>query len=208
MHKNPFFVVEDFLSPLQCENIVKSLKHNLPNVDQVGNPTVTLKGNRLAEIRIMPFFESIQDDIETHYDMKIKTLTPFVFEWYPTGFPGSKAACEGSKYIVKKGQPSKWQKVKDYDFTGIIMLNDFNDGQDFDLDYEVRGGKLEFTTHGFGFNQQRGTLIIFPTRPNFINAVAPVDLGDSTMIRFQIICQEEFIYDPENFQGDYLSWFG
>lgn len=206
-YKSPFLIVEDFLSPLKCEDMVERLKHTIPNTNQKGDPTVTYKGNRLSEIRVMPIFEELLPEIENYYGFKTKTTTPFVFEWYPTGYSGQKAGCEGSKFTGKRGEKSSWKKIKDYDFTVILFLNDYNDKTDFDPYFEVRGGKLEFPTHGFGFNPQRGTMLVYPCRPNFINAVAPVELGDLNVIRFHIVAKEEYQYNPDNFPGGYKEWF-
>ena len=206
-YKSPFLIVRNFLSPLQCEKMVSALKHSLPNTDQRGNPTVTLKGNRLLEMRTLPLLDEHFPQIEEHYGFQTKTTTPFVYEWYPTGYVGQKASCEGYSYTNKRGQGAKWAKNKDYDFTVAVFLNDYNDNEDFDDIYECRGGKLEFPTHDFGFNPTRGTMVVYPCRPNFVNAVSPIELGDLTMIRFHIIAEETFNYDMENYPGGYREWF-
>lgn len=208
MNKSPFLVARELVSPLQCEDMIDRLKHTIPNTDQKGDPTVTYKGNRLSEMRVVPMFKELLPTVEKHFGFETKTLTPFVFEWYPTGFSGAKAACEGYSYSKKRGSGASWQKINDYDFTVVIFLNDYNDdSMGFDDMYEVRGGKLEFKTHEFGFNPQRGTAVIFPARPNFVNAVAPVQLGDLNLIRFNIIAKEEYHYDMDNFPGGYKEWF-
>jgi hypothetical protein len=206
-YKSPFLVVKDLLSPLNCEDIITRLKHSFPNLDQLGNPTVSYKGNTLSEFRITTLFREVMPNIEEHYGFQHKTLTPFIFEWYPTGFAGQKAACEGSMPTSKRGESMVWQKVKDYDFTVIIFLNDLNDDTDFDERFEVRGGKLEFPTHDFGFNPRRGTALVYPCNPNFINAVGPVDVGNSNLIRFHIIGTEEYVYNQDDFPGGYMEWF-
>jgi hypothetical protein len=206
-YKSPFLIVKDLISPLQCEDTVTRLKHTFPNKDQSGNPTVTLKGNTLSEIRVVNVFKDIIPSIEEHYKFSYKTLTPFIFEWYPTGFLGQKAFCEGSTLINKKGQNKRWQKTKDYDFTVVVFLNDYNNDHDFDERFEVRGGKLEFPTHGFGFNPERGTAIIYPCCPNFVNAVSAIDLGNLNLIRFQIVATKEYIYNMADFPGGYAEWF-
>jgi hypothetical protein len=89
----------------------------------------------------------------------------------------------------------------------VLFLNDYSDDNKFDERFEVRGGKLEFPTHEFGFNPERGTAIVYPCCPNFINAVSPVEVGDSNVIRFHIIAKDEYKYDMANFPGDYTTWF-
>jgi len=205
--KSPFLILKELLSPLQAEDMISRLKHTIPNADQRGNPTVTLKGNVLSESRVLSVFDQLVPTIEKYYEFQTKTLTPFTFEWYPTGYVGQKATCEGSQLTNKRGQASKWHKVYDYDFTVIVFLNEYSDSNMFDERFEVRGGKLEFPTHGFGFNPERGTAVIYPCRPNFVNAVSPVEIGDLNIIRFHIIAKDEYAYDMNKFPGDYTKWF-
>lgn len=192
---------------MQAEDMVARLKHTIPNTDQKGDPTVTFKGNRLSESRVSTAFNQFVPTIEDHYGFETKTLTPFTFEWYPTGYSGQKATCEGSQMSSKRGHSSVWHKIYDYDFTVMLFLNDYSDSSQFDERFEVRGGKFEFPTHEFGFNPERGTAIVYPCCPNFVNAVAPVELGDLNVIRFHIIAKKEYNYDMANFPGNYTTWF-
>ncbi len=205
--KSPFLVLKDLVSPLQAEDMVARLKHTVPNINQRGDPTVTFKGNKLSESRTLTTFNQLVPAIEDYYEFETKTLTPFTFEWYPTGYVSQKATTEGSQFISKRGQSVVWNKIHDYDFTVVVFLNDYNDTKRFDERYEVRGGKLEFPTHEFGFNPERGTAIVYPCCPNFVNAVSPVELGESNIIRFHIIATEEYKYDINKFPGDYTNWF-
>lgn len=207
MHKSPFLIVKEMVSPLQCEDMIVRLKHSIPNTDQKGDPTVTYKGNRLSEMRIMPIFDELSPELENHYKFETKTVTPFAFEWFPMGYSGQSAQCESSKITSKRGQQATWSKVKDYDFTAIIFLNEYNGDGFFDERFEVRGGKLEFPTHDFGFNPERGTMIIFPCRPQFVNAISSVEIGNLNLIRFHIIAKKEYVYDITNFPGGYKEWF-
>lgn len=207
MSRSPFLVIEELVSPLQCEDMIQRLNHTIPNTDQKGDPTLTLKGNRLSEIRIMPRFKQVLPDIEKYYGFETRTMTPFNFEWYPTGYSGAAAKSEAYQMLGKRGKQATWNKVKDYDFTVIVFLNDYNEGTDFDADFEVRGGKLEFPTHDFGFTPVRGTTVIFPTRPQFVHAVSPVEAGDLNLIRFHIIAKEEYNYNMNDFPGGYREWF-
>lgn len=205
--KSPFLIIRDLISPLQCEDIVHRLKNTSPNSDQLGNPTVTYKGSRLSEMRITTIFNTLLPTIEEYYTFTTKTLSPFIFEWYPSGCTGQKATCEGSILLNKRGESMLWQKVKDYDFSVVVFLNDFSEEQNFDERFEVRGGKLEFPTHDFGFNANRGTTVIYPCRPQFVNAIGPVEAGDLNIIRFNIIATTEYHYDQDNFPGGYMEWF-
>jgi hypothetical protein len=206
-YKSPFLIVKDLISPLQCEDMISRLKHTIPNTDQKGNPTVTYKGNKLSEMRITPLFNQILPEVEKYYSFETKTFTPTVFEWYPTGYNGQRSTCEGYETVSKRGKSLIWNKTKDYDFTVVLFLNDYNNGTLFDSDFEVRGGKLQFPTHDFGFNPERGTAIIFPCRPNFANNISPVKAGNLNIAKFQIICKKEYAYDMDNFPGGYAEWF-
>ena len=203
----PFLINRDIISPLQCEDMVLRLRHTLPNTDQRGNPTVTFKSNALSEMRIHDSLDEVFDSFEAHYGVTVRTVTPMAFEWYPTGFAGQTATCEGSTVRKKRGSPTEWRKVKDYDFTGIIFLNDFSADTNFDGRFEVRGGKLDFPTHGFGFNPARGTVLIYPCCSNFVNAVSPVELGDSNIVRFHIVVEGEYVYNIDDYPGGYKEWF-
>lgn len=205
--KSPFLVLKELVSPLQAEDMVARLNHTIPNTDQKGHPTVTFKGNRLSESRVAATFNQLLPVIEEYYEFQTKTLTPFTFEWYPAGYSGQPPTSEGCQLISKRGQSALWHKIHDYDFTVVLFLNDFSDDTRFDERFEVRGGKLEFPTHEFGFNPERGTAIVYPCCPNFINAVSPVEAGDSNIARFHIIAKEEYKYDMERFPGDYTTWF-
>lgn len=206
-YKSPFLIIKELLSPLQCEDMILRLKHTSPNTDQRGNPTVTYKGNRLSEIRIENTFKDVIPELENYYSFNFKTLTSMLFEWYPTGFTGLPASCEAYSMINKRGKSAIWQKIKDYDFTVVIFLNSYNDDQFFDERFEVRGGKLGFPTHDFGFNPERGSAIVFPCRPNFVNAVGPIEVGNLNMVKFHIITKGEYEYNMNDFPGGYKEWF-
>jgi hypothetical protein len=101
----------------------------------------------------------------------------------------------------------KWERSNNNDFAAILFLNEYNDNPAFDSDFEVYGGQLEFLTHGFSFNPRRGTLIIFPGAPNFINNTATVTVGELNQIRIHFAAHELFVYDMNKFLGNYKVWF-
>ena len=88
-----------------------------------------------------------------------------------------------------------------------MFLSDYSENYPFDSDYEVYGGKLEFPQHDFGFNPERGTLIMYPSGPHFINAFSEVLAGDLFAARFHFGTHMPFLYNPEEFPGDYTNWF-
>jgi hypothetical protein len=202
--KNPFLVYKEFLSPLQCEDIIYGNNNTFPNVDKHGKIQPLRSKNLLSEVRIAPLLaDLVVPDIETHYDVEVKGIKQFIMEWYPGGYDGGeKPRCENSAYIG-----GKWQRINDNDFTGVLFLNEYQDVHPFDDSFEVRGGQLEFPTHNFGFNPRRGTLIIFPGAANFMNHTAAIDAGELTQIRFHVATHEYFMYDMQQFKGTHETWF-
>jgi hypothetical protein len=202
--KNPFLVFEEFLSPLQCEEIIIGNNNTFPNYDKDNKVQPLFFGNKLAESRIIPQLDAdVVPLMESYYNVDIKGIKQFVFEWYSTGYDGKNPPrCENSSYIN-----GKWQRVNTADFAGVVFLNDYNDKSPFDDEFEVMGGQLEFINHRFSFNPQRGTLIIFPGAPNFINNTAAVRAGELTQIRFHIATHDPFVYNMNDFKGDYAKWF-
>lgn len=201
-YKSPFFIVKEFISPLQCEDIVERLNNNYPNTDVDDVPVKNIKYNNLTELRILPALEDILPKLENYYSFKTKGILPFKFEWYVEDFKVEPP--QTLSYVYRK---HKWTRVSEISFTGIIFLTDYNDKPPFDNDFEVYGGKLEFMTHRFGFNPQRGTLVCFPEGPNFINTTAQINAGELNQIRFHIVAETPYNYDPNNFPGNYKVWF-
>lgn len=201
-NKSPFFIVEELLSPLICEDIIQRLNNFLPDADIDGNPLKTVRYNKLTELRILPLIENIIPTLESYYSFELKGILPFKFEWFVEGFKVEPHRSESFKYSDKG-----WQQVNDVGFTGVIFLNDYNNQTPFDVDFEVNGGKLEFLTHKFGFNPTRGNLVFFPEVPNFINTTSSVRAGELNQIRFHVVPTQLYKYKIENFQGNYKTWF-
>lgn len=200
--RSPFCVVEDFLSPLLCEEVVDLLSFNVPDFDKDDNPVLTKKSHEKCEEIVFERIQQIVPTLENHYGLKYKgTESPILFEWYTEGTEGP-IHCESSVYKRKK-----WLRITERDLTGIIFLCDYNDKIPFEKEFEVYGGKTEFPQHQFGFNPQRGTLIIFPSGPHFINKTTQVYAGDLYQIRFHITATIPYLYDPKNFPGDFTIWF-
>lgn len=203
MSKSPFFIKQDLISPLRCEEIVDKLDFRYPNVNEDNIPQKTFKGDEIAELIIYAKFQELIQEIEKYYNVKFRGTEPMVFEWYPPFCLGESAHCENSVYTEK----NKWVKQKDRDFSCILFLSDYQDEVPFDNEFEVYGGKLEFPQHHFGFNPQRGTLIIFPSVPYFINQTAPIKEGELFQVRFHVATETPYEYNYKNFPGDYRTWF-
>ena len=124
------------------------------------------------------------------------------FEWYPPG-ASKDVHCENSSFTKAK----KWLRHRDRDLSFVLFLSSWQPTVPFDGDFECKGGKLEFPQHNFGFNPERGTLIVFPSSPHFINATAMVEAGELHQVRFHMAGMLPYMYDPSDFPGDYMSWF-
>jgi len=202
MVKSPFYVVQNFLSPLLCEQIADDLNFIFPDKNPDGTPIKSMRSHERSEEIIFQHLQRQIPKIEEHYSIDYKGTTTMMFEWYPQGCEGEKPHCENSDYSGKT-----WVRCRNRDLTGIVFFCDYQDEIPFDGDFEVYGGKVEFPQHRFGFNPQRCTLVIFPSDPHFVNGTTPIRAGDLLQVRFHIVANEPFLYDPQEFPGDYTKWF-
>lgn len=199
--KSPFFVIEDFLTPKQCEAVINRLDFFDPDEDNEGNPIKMIRYNEWSENLIYDKFVNNVPTIEQYYSFKHRATEQVTFEYYAEGTQ-STPSCENSSWLRKN-----WVRTRDRDLTAVVFLSEYQDQIPFDDDFEVYGGKLEFIQHNFGFNPQRGTMILFPSGPHFINAISEVEAGELLLAKFHIAAAEPYLYDPSNFPGDFSSWF-
>ena len=202
MVKSPFLVVQNFLSPLLCEEVVDDLHFLYPDTDLEGVPVKTAKGHERSEEAVFHKFTPHIPNLELHYNVEYRGTEPMLFEWYAQGCKGEKPHCENSNY-----ESRKWVKIRDRDLTCVVFLCDYQEKTPFDSDFEVYGGKLEFAQHRFGFNPQRGTLIVFPSGPHFINNTTPILAGDLYQVRFHVATTQQYKHNPVAWPGDYTTWF-
>jgi hypothetical protein len=200
--KSPFYVVQNFISPKQCEMIVDDLGYYSPDLDPEGKPIKMMRHHEPSEKIIYEKFKSLIPKLEAYYDFEHRGTEHITFEYMAAGVK-PEPVCDSSKWIKKK-----WVRTKDRDFSAVLFLSDYQEDVPFDSEYEVYGGKLEFLQHKFGFNPQRGTLIVYPSSPHFINAFSEIFVGDLYVARFYIASQMPYLYQPDEFPGNYLSWFG
>lgn len=200
--KSPFFIVEEFVSPLTCEDIVDTMGFGYPETNAKGKVIRSVAPNRLLEARLADSLADLLPEIEAHYALEIKGVLPFECEWYPQGCAASQQVCENSTYLN-----SKWIRSNNRDLVGILFLSDYQAKVPFDPDFEVRGGKLQFPTHGFGFNPKRGMLVIFPGSSNFVNFTGGIDVGNLFQVRIPMAATRPYIYNMKEFPGNYEAWF-
>lgn len=202
MDKSPFYIKQRLISPMLCEQIVESLQLRPPDVNSKDKPLPQVLQNADLEGMLFNYVEPLVPVLEEYYSQfTYKATERMQFEWYPTDCI-TDFKCEHSEYLRKK-----WVKVRDRDLSCLLFLSDYNDKPPFDNDYEVYGGKYEFPQHQFGFNPQRGTLIVYPSGPHFINKVAPIIVGDLFLVKFHFASTVPMLYDPKQFQGSYKTWF-
>lgn len=201
-YKSPFYIVEEFVSPLMCEEIIDRANFTVPNTDKDGHEIKTTKTSDSAEEILYERLMLTVPELSAYYALMYKGTERMSFEWFPEGSKGD-FICENSEFLRQK-----WLRTRARDVTCILFLSEFNETPPFDNDYEVYGGKLEFVQHRFGFNPKRGTLIAFPSDPHFINITTPIYAGDLYQVRIQLAAKTPFIYQPQDYPGNYTNWFG
>lgn len=200
-YKSPFYVVQDFISPLLCEELIDLCDFNVPETDKEGNEVKTTRTCEPAENIIYERLLRILPDIQTYYDIQYKGTERIMFEWFPEGSQGQ-FVCENSEHLR-----GKWLRVRNRDLTAVLFMTDYQEKVPFEQDFEAYGGKLEFVQHQFGFQPNRGTLVIFPSDPHFINITSRLMAGDLYQARIQMVAKAPYIYNPLDFPGDYRVWF-
>jgi hypothetical protein len=207
---SPFHVVEEFISPANCERIIAEYGIKVPSIAEDGRP---VKNERIVSEE--PLIELLQQallehggDIQSRFRGIIKGMDKPRFQQYfeDPKHPCEVHGCENSKFLRKK-----WVKVKDVDLVCYLWLKDFGGGVPLDPRHEVYGGKLEFPAYNFSLVPQRGTLVIFPAGPHFITAVSPVLVGSLEQLKFSLKLNTAdggmWLYQPDGFPGSYTDWF-
>lgn len=200
-YKSPFYLVEDFISPLTCEDLIDSCNFTTPDRDKDNKAIKTIRPCDSAEHVVYDRLMEIMPDVEKHYGIEYKGTERIMFEWFPSNSVGE-FICENSQRLREK-----WVRTKNRDLSAILFLSDFQDNPPFDSDFEVYGGRLEFVQHQFSFKPQRGTLVIFPSDPHFINITTEVAVGDAYQARIQMVSKNGFQYRMSDFPGNYTKWF-
>jgi hypothetical protein len=206
---SPFHVVENFISPANCEKAIAEYGISVPSLSEDGRP---LKNERLIKDPglsnlIQEAILNAGQEIQDRYNGIIKGMEVPHFQQYFEN-PKQPAEPHGCENAVLKRKA--WQKVKDIDLVGYIWLKDYGNGVPLDPRFEVYGGKLEFPMYNFSLVPQRGTMVLFPAGPHFITAVSPILVGSLEVIKFTIKLTKDdtfWLYQPENFSGTYQTWF-
>lgn len=199
--KSPFKIYRQFISPKLCDTFIDRINFFHPDVDSTGNPVKMFKFDEEIQETIYTRLMFIVPELEQYYDCKYQGTEEILTEWFDVGTIG-KPQCENSHFLK-----NKWIRSRTRDLSAILFMCDYQNAPNFDSDYEVYGGKLEFPQHKFSFNPERGTLIVYPSDPHFINATSLVQAGELYQARIHIATKTPYLYDPSKFPGDFQTWF-
>lgn len=199
--RSPFYIVEEFLSPLACEEIIDSLDYTTPDIDKNGHAIKNVREHDYGQAIIYERLMMLLPEVQGYYRFVYKGTHPIEFEWYPEGTHNASHS-ENSHFLR-----GKWLREKSRDISGVLFMSDYQEKIPFEQDFEVYGGKLEFPQHAFGFNPVRGTLILFPSDPHFINATTHIMVGELHQARIHMAAKTPFFYNPKEYPGNYTTWF-
>lgn len=203
MIKSPFLLIRNFLSPLEVENVLLSVVDIRPDYLDKKTPLRTVLRKPAVSMRIFNKIEEFADSIEQYYGTEIDEFHDVTIEWYPENCQQVNVECENCKPLNSR----QWKRINNNDLTAIIFLKDYNKSADFDEDFEVYGGELEFLNHQFSITPERGTMVIFPSNQYFLNSIKSPKFGDAYILKLHMICKPSFKYDPKNYEGNYKLWF-
>lgn len=203
--KSPFLVFQDLFSAEECKALADLVRVE-PLVNDQGVPQASGRFHTEAESTVFEKIHPLVPEMEKHYPkFKYRGTEKMVFQQFPVtnGNIAEQPHCESAVFKRKK-----WLRINDRALTGLLWLKDFQDAPPFDLQTQVLGGKLEFPTYNFGFQPQRGTLVIYPACERFISLTSPILVGELQCVRIHI-CAEHglWLYDPRDFPGDFRTWF-
>lgn len=208
MIHSPFHVIEDFISPLRCEELISELALKVPDRDESGTP---LKFERIVPQHtagdILSELDAVSPLIERRYSASIYGEPQVSFQQFfeNPAAPALAHTAEGWKYLRKK-----WTKVKDVDLVGFIWLKSYHATTPLDPRFEAYGGKLEFPAYNFSLTPVRGTLVLFPATPHFVHAMSHMMLGSMEQLKISIRLRAEglpWTYVPSSYPGTYQEWF-
>jgi len=201
--KSPFLVFQHAVPADVCNRIAGDV-YVVPDVNVEGEPQPMARNHLEAEELLFNYLKPVIPDIEAHFNIKYRGTERFTFQQFPVsnGKMAEQPHCQNAVYKRKK-----WIRINDRDLTGVIWLKDYQDEPPFDLKKHVYGGKLEFPVYNFGFQPQVGSIVIYPACERFISLTTSVLVGELQLARFNICGEGLWLYQPDNFPGDFRSWF-
>lgn len=200
--KSPFYIIEEFLSPLECEHAIEGEQLFVPNKDaNLKDIPLIRNSNQANTDTIIGKVLEIVPALEQYYGFEYKGLRQPKLEWYPAE---TTSDLDSGHATFMQG---KWVRTGIEDFTGVVFLKDYQDSVPIDEDIECYGGKLEMPNHQFSFNPKRGMLVVFPADMRFLNQTSTVYVGEQIQFRFRIVAESPWVYQPSNFPGNFQNWF-
>jgi hypothetical protein len=201
--KSPFLVFQDLVDSILCDKLAEDVRVN-PSLDREEKPMTMERYHVPSEETLFKLFKPLIPKLETHFEgFKYLGTEHLVFQQFPAnGKLGEEPHCENAVYKRKK-----WIRVKDRDLTGVLWLKDYQDSPPFNLKTQVLGGKLEFPVYNFGFQAQKGTLVVYPANERFISLTSAVLVGELQCVKFHICGEGLWLYDPAKYPGDFRTWF-
>lgn len=192
---SPFFIIEDFISPLQCEKILQAnvVKNDIGSIRILNEGVVPVVRNSILDYK-----SEISNRFSAELSDDIKCL--FVQTRENAGVPALRPQIDGWEAPRRR-----WVKTKNIDLVGFIPLKTFCDNVPIDVDFEVYGGKLEMINFNFSILPERGSLILMPAAPNFMYAISPVNFGTLEFIKFYCRFEIPWTYDSSKFSSELSS---
>lgn len=179
------FVVENFLTPEQCQSLVefanKAPSQRLMVIDDKrSTPDNVVKvedDRRVTDRVIMGDRQNELNEIIYHAykDLPPKLVgrevewfeVPHILKYHPGGFYVIHADCENMNY-----EDRTWHKVMDRDLSLLVYLND---------DYE--GGHIRFEKFHYRLKPKAGMLVMFPSDNRYMHEAETVTRG----LRYAIV---------------------
>ena len=191
MLPSPFYVIEDFISPFQCERFISlNASGKSQTIQKLNGGGIPLIENSFAD-----HTESIQNRFNCILSESIDS-TFIQLKENSTG--GSTPPAIPGWMNSRK----KWFRTENIDFVGIIPLKTFSSDVPMDTRFEVYGGKIEFQNFNFSILPERGSLILIPSAPNFIHSISPILFGTFEYIQILLSTTEPWVYNSELFSPE------
>lgn len=192
---SPFFIIEDFISPLQCEKILQSnfLANDTGSIRILNEGVVPVVKNSILDYK-----DEISERYSAQLSEDVKCL--FIQTRENAGVPAIRPQIDGWE-----PQRRKWIKNKNIDLVGIIPLKTYCDNVPIDVSFEVYGGKLEMINFNFSILPERGSLILMPSAPNFLYAISPVNFGTLEFIKVYCRFEDPWTYTASSYNTELSS---
>ena len=200
MYKNPFMLFRHVVS----DDFIDQYGMQHEYIADPDNKKKQIFAGESTDKVIQDIFEipNFVDTISSYYGISVGGVERPAHEIFVAGAKED-PVCENSVFTKER----QWMQTKNRALTGILFLNSFNSEPPFNENTQCYGGKLEFPSHQFGFNPEAGTLVIFPSAPQFVHLTTPIQRGVLEQIKFHIIPSEPYVYSPQDYPGDYRVWF-